>query len=168
MDSERLRIIQALNELDTPTSIDKIAAKSELTRGKVLGNLPRLCLDGLVDKRGRLYAITDRGRAIIREFEPVPENKAFYFYLGEYRPAGPVARSLREFYDSVKTIDSASLEFHVQRGDFEKWIREVLGDEELASEITELRSAGLSGDSLRDKLCKSVGRNYKILSAFTV
>ena len=168
MNSERLRIIQALNELDAPTSIDKIAAKSGLTRGKVLGNLPRLCLDGLVDKRGRLYAIMDRGRVILRELELVPEDKAFYFYLGENKPAGLAARSLKEFYDAVKTVDSTSLEFHVQRGDFEKWIREVLGDEELAAEIAELRPANLSGDSLRNKLCENIGRNYKILSAFTI
>ncbi len=167
MNAERLKIIQALNELDTPTSIDKIAAKSGLSRGKVLGNLPRLCLDGLVDKNGRLYAVTDRGRAVVRELEPVPEDKAFYFYLGENKPVGLAARSLGEFYDAVKMVDSASLVFHVQRGDFEKWAREVLRNEELAAEFAELRFANLSGENLRDRLCGSVERSYKILSAFT-
>lgn len=164
MDSERLRIIQALNEFDAPASMDRITAKSGLSRGKVLGNLPKLCLDGLVDKRGRLYAITKRGRAIIGELEPVPEDKGFYFYLRENEPLELVARSMQEFYDVVKSVDLASLEFHVQRGDFEKWIREVLNDEELADEIAGLNVAGLSGDALRDKLCESVARNCRILN----
>lgn len=164
MSNERLRIVQALNEFDAPTSIDKIAVKSGLTRGKVLGNLPRLCLDGLIDKHGGLYAIAKKGRAVIGELEPAPENKGFYFYLRENKSTGLLARSLQEFYGIVKTIDLASLEFHVQRGDFEKWIREVLSDEELGDEIAELRVKGLSGDALRDKLCESVGRNCKILN----
>ncbi len=166
MTGERLRIVQALHELDSAASIDRIAAEAGLSRGKVLGNLSRLCMDGLVNKREKFYSVTEKGRAILREAEPVPDDKAFYFYFGENKPTKHVARSLREFYDTVKTIDLGSLTFHMQRGDFEKWIRDVLEDKELAAEVAKLRLAGLSGDDLRSKLCESISSNYKIVSAF--
>jgi len=163
MNSERLRIVQALSEFDAPVDVDELVARSGLSRGKVLGNLPRLCIDGFVVKSGRLYALTKRGRAVIGELEPVPENNGFHFYLEEDKYTGLTAHSLKDFYEVMRKVDLKSLEFHIQRGDFENWIREVLRDEELAGEIAELRNTAISGDVLRDKLCESVGRNYRML-----
>jgi len=167
MVSERLKIVQALDKLDVAVSIDKIAVEAGLSRGKVLGNLSRLCVNRLVDKRGKLYAVTERGRVILKEAESVPYDKAFYFCFGEDKPTGHMARSLREFYDIARTIDSESLLFHLRRGDFEKWIKNVFGDRESATEIANLRLSEVSGDDLRNKFCESIGQNYKILTTLT-
>ena len=159
---ERSRIIKALCEFDAPAGIDDIVAKSGLSRGKVLGNLPRLVIDGLVDKSGRHYIPTKKGRAIIARHESVSENKGFHFYFKENVPSGLVARSLQGFYEIIEEIDVSSLEYHIQRGDFENWIRDVLHDEELASNIAKLKREEVPREALRERLYRLVERRFEI------
>lgn len=163
MSSEILMILQTLNALDGPASLPEIVLKSGLSRGKVLGNLPKLYLDDFVDKYGMQYTISKRGRAVLRELEPIPENNGFYFNLKENLYTGLVAYSLKDFYEIIGTVDVESLEFHVQRGDFENWIREILLDEDLADEVAEAGSGGTLGEALRSRLCEAVGKKYKML-----
>jgi hypothetical protein len=82
----------------------------------------------------------------------VPTEKAFYFFsnIGDY--TGKSANSLEEFVEKVKEVDVKSMEFHLRRGDFEKWIRGVLKDEDLARQLKELRETSLPSDNLRERL----------------
>jgi hypothetical protein len=57
------------------------------------------------------------------------------------------------------------LEFHLPRGDFEKWINEVLQDAELATEIRKLARFNLSGDTLRNRLSAIVCGRFKRLTS---
>jgi len=43
-------------------------------------------------------------------------------------------------------VDIKALEFHISRGDIERWVKDVLGDEELAKKIEEIRKLKLEGD----------------------
>jgi hypothetical protein len=52
---------------------------------------------------------------------------------------------------------SISVEFHMSRGDFEKWIRS-LGDDALARNLAKLRKKGLGGEDLRARLRDTVGK----------
>lgn len=85
---------------------------------------------------------------------PVPSNKCFLFCTG----VGPdkftnvSACSLSDFREKVKRIDVKSLEFHIPRGDMEKWVRDVLGDLELSEEIEAVRRMKLSGEALRTRI----------------
>ncbi len=167
MDGERLIIVQTLSGFNRPVSINELIAKSGLSRGKVLGNLTRLCIEGFIDKNGKQYAITNRGKAVLGELSPAPQDKGFYFYLEENNCTGQVALSLKSFYDIVKTIDIRSLQFHTRRGDFENWIKDVLYDDELACEIAAIRSENVVGEALRNKLCEVAGRNYRMLNTLT-
>lgn len=160
MNSERSRIIKALCEFDAPAGIDDIVAKSELSRGKVLGNLPRLVIDGLVDTCGRHYVTTKRGRASVGRYRSVPENKSFHFYFKENGPSGLMARSLQDFYEVIEEIDVSSLEYHIQRSDFENWIRDVLHDEKLASNIAKLKKEGVPRKALRERLSQLVEQRF--------
>lgn len=168
MDNERLKIVQALNQFYEPININELITESGLSRGKVLGNLARLCIDGFVDKRGKQYAITNRGKAVIEELNPISQDKGFYFYLDENNSTGQVAISLKDFYEIMKMIDIKSLEFHTRRGDFENWIRDLFHDTELASEIAALRNENITGETLRDKLHEAVGRNYRMINSLTI
>jgi hypothetical protein len=56
------------------------------------------------------------------------------------------------------------LEFHLSRGDFDKWIAEVLQDEELAIEIRRLSKNNPTGDALRHQLSDIVSRRLKRLA----
>ena len=164
MDGEMLRLIRTLNTLDRPANIAEIVTGSGLSRGKVLGNLPKLCMVGFVDKHGRQYYLSKKGRTVLGELESVPENKGFHFCMEDGVHTGLTAYSLKDFYDIIKVVDVKSLEFHIQRRDFENWIREVLRDDELANEIATIESSGVLGESLRVGLCGSVDRNYQMLS----
>jgi len=91
-----------------------------------------------------------------RILRKVLREEAFYFFssIGNY--IGESAASLEEFSEKIKEVNSRSLEFHLYRGDFEKWVDEVLGDAELAGRIKELRNRKLVRDDLQDQLYLTV------------
>lgn len=93
----------------------------------------------------------------------VLREEAFYFFssIGNY--IGQNAASLGEFSEKIKEVNSKSLEFHLNRGDFEKWVDEVLGDAGLAERIRELRNQKLVGDQLQDQLYSTVLKRYNEL-----
>jgi alpha-amylase len=86
----------------------------------------------------------------------LPTDKAFTFFYEFARPTRYVVYSLAEFYVALKEVETSSLEFHVERGDFERWLRHVIGDEELAAEFATIASEKLTGENLRKKLVSSV------------
>ena len=67
--------------------------------------------------------------------------------------------------EKIKEIDIKSLEFHLYRGDFDKWIAEILEDKELAEEILNLWDITPTRDVLRKRLVTIVSkRREKLLS----
>lgn len=85
----------------------------------------------------------------------VPPQNAFYFYRAIAAPTGAAARNLPDFLGVLNSIDIASIQFHVGRGDFENWIK-MLGDETLAKQISGLREKRLRGEQLRLRLVDTV------------
>ena len=86
----------------------------------------------------------------------VPREKAFYFFTSIGNYTGEKACSLKEFLEKIEKIELKSIEFHLHRGDFEKWFRDVLGQKELAEQITLLRKSDIKGDSLRKELYETI------------
>jgi hypothetical protein len=99
---------------------------------------------------------TDAARMLRR----LPSWRAFWFYQEMDEPLGQAAMSLSEFTQLISTIEEKSLEFHMQRKDFESWIREGVGDKELADRIANLGRQALPCDQLRSKLCSIVEERY--------
>jgi hypothetical protein len=93
----------------------------------------------------------------------VLREKAFYFFssIGNY--IGESASSLEEFVGKIREVNPKSLEFHLYRGDFEKWVDEVLGDVRLAEKIRELRNQKLIGETLQDQLYQTILKRYNEL-----
>ena len=100
-----------------------------------------------------------------RILRTLPREKTFYFFTSIGNYTGESAASLKEFMEKVKTVNVKSLEFHLSRGDFEKWITEVLEDKKLALDVWRLQKSNLLGDSLRNQLYTTVSRRYKELVA---
>ena len=98
---------------------------------------------------------------------PVPSGKAFYFYLGVGKPLNVSAFSLGEFGIKLKAVDVSSLEFHVKRGDFEKWVY-MLGDGELARNLIKIRDTNLSDEKLRAELMRVVQTRVRQLQKSTL
>lgn len=98
-----------------------------------------------------------------RILKSFPREKAFYFFTSIGNYTGESASSLKEFMDKINEVNMKSLEFHLSRGDFEKWISEVLEDEDLALEVRKLHKFNLIGDALRNQLYSTVSKHLKNL-----
>ena len=121
-----------------------------------------------------LYAITDKGKKAlgIPEISKekatailayAPHDKAFNFYVTFGKPLSLHAHNLRDFVVKLDKADVASVEFHMQRGDFEAWFK-GLGDEELAKKIVLLKKRNLAGEDLRTQLRGIVDHRYHELA----
>lgn len=101
---------------------------------------------------------------IPKSLKTFPREKAFYFFTSIGNYTGVSAASLKEFVEKINEVNVKSLEFHLYRGDFEKWIGETLEDKELAEDIRKLQKIHLTGDALRNQLWLTVSRHYKNLA----
>ena len=91
----------------------------------------------------------------------VAPSKQFYFHdrKGHSLPAG----NLGELIERVRTLDLDVLTFHFERGDFVRWIRDVLHDKTLARWLDRLHAAELSGEALRLALLDALGQRLRVL-----
>lgn len=94
----------------------------------------------------------------------VTPEKTFYFYDGIGNYTGKKAASLKEFGEKVNEVDEKSLEFHLQRRDFENWISGTLRDDELAKQVTKIRESNPRGGELRERLHLIVSRRLEQLT----
>ncbi len=92
-----------------------------------------------------------------------PHDKAFNFYSALDKPTSMHAHNLRDFAVKMDKADPASLEFHLQRGDFEAWFK-GLGDEELVKKLAMLKQRNLKGEELRQWLKCVTDQRYHELA----
>ena len=85
----------------------------------------------------------------------------FYFHdsPGQIAPAG----NLSELIDRMRTLDLTVLTFHFERGDFSRWIRDVLHDETLARWVDRLQTTDLTGKALRQALLEVLKQRHRAL-----
>jgi alpha-amylase len=87
-------------------------------------------------------------RRILRS---VPVEKGFTFFYQFARPTKLIVQSLDDFLLALKKVSVTSIEFHKERGDFERWIRQVIGDKILAERLNLLTKKKLRKEKLRTK-----------------
>jgi len=90
----------------------------------------------------------------------VPPDKAFLFFEDEGYYTGKLATNLADFLKDIKTVPANSVTFHFKRGDFEKWIQEILHDPTLAQRIKRIKKS-YSGKELRDKISQIVRKRLR-------
>lgn len=74
-----------------------------------------------------------------RILRTVSDEEAFYFYKAVGKPTRESAYSLSDFLQKIQTVESESLVFHLERKDFQNWIKKTLGDNRLARRIGRIR-----------------------------
>jgi DNA-binding Lrp family transcriptional regulator len=151
-----------MNDATCKTDINKFSQAVNLTPNETMAIFQQLAAKGFLHKVGTSVCINEKGRNAIKITRNIPDEKAFYFYVGEDKPIGFSARSIEEFYRLIKQVTSEALDFHVLRGDFENWLREVIGDRELALDISGLRAASLRSEDLRKRLLNVIDYRYGI------
>ena len=90
-------------------------------------------------------------------------ENAFYFFTSIGNYTGHIAFSLKEFAQKINEVKIVSLEFHLYRGDFEKWIDEVLEDKILAKRVNAVKLLEPFGNSVRDQLFFAVSKRLEEL-----
>ena len=68
----------------------------------------------------------------------VSYEKGFHFFCTDGHYTGETAMSLAAFSRDLESVDVQSIRYHFGRGDFQKWLRTTIGDEELADNINKL------------------------------
>jgi len=156
-------------------SAAQIAKESEKKFPSVMMHLIGLTRMGYANspEKGQ-YAITEKGkkalgipeinkeiaRAILAD---TSRDKAFHFYAGIGKPLSLYAHGLQDFCDKILKVGVDSIEFHVNRGDFESWFA-GLGDEELARKTALLKEKKMAGEELRRKLHEIVENRCLVLA----
>ncbi len=74
-------------------------------------------------------------RVAIKILRTLNDQEAFYFYETIGKPTGENAKSLSDFLEKIKSVKLESILFHLQRKDFQNWIKKTLGDSKLAEKI---------------------------------
>ena len=70
--------------------------------------------------------------------------------------------SLCHFLKDLGSMDAQSIRFHFERGDFQKWLRTIIGDEELAQSVDKVGRT-LSNEQLIQQLSEIVQKRISEL-----
>lgn len=94
----------------------------------------------------------------------LPRDRRFYFQAAEGHPQTSAA-TMREFVTAVGHLDTQTLQFHLERGDFSRWLDTTIADKDLAAEVAAWedqllarRAADL--DRIRQRLVRAVEERY--------
>ncbi|MEM2876386.1 MAG: DUF5752 family protein [Candidatus Bathyarchaeia archaeon] len=109
-----------------------------------------------------------RGLSEFRLLLPVPVEKAFTFYYEFARSTNFRARSLPELLNALKSVDSKSIMFHSKRGDFGRWVRQVVGDVKLADALDNVSALNLTDEDLRKRLIEVIESRIKEVERVSV
>jgi alpha-amylase len=124
----------------------------------------------LSDLEARVRAELEKPElAAKRLLRRLPAGMGFTFSYDFVRSSGLSVHSLTEFCSALKTIDVTSIEYHIERGDFERWLSQVVGDEKLADEISKINGSKrkLKGEALRKRLLVATEKRLKQLNKIT-
>ncbi len=149
---------QATNRLD----LYKLAQMVNLDASQTMTQIQELAKEGFLRKVGNGYCVTEKGKAAVNVLTPVTKDMGFQFYTQIGYPTVYSAQSLAEFYKLAKQIGADSLEFHLSRGDFQRWFNDVFGDSELSEEMDKIKKASLQGESLRKAILNVIQAKYCI------
>lgn len=96
--------------------------------------------------------------------ETTKQVAPFHFFLEIGKYSGLSAASYEDFLKKIRQVRAESLNFHLERGDFERWATDVLKDKKLTEVIARMRRRRLRGLILRIFLCIAVSNRLKELT----
>ena len=168
-------VLETMWLLDRPAKASEIAKEAGLGFPPVMMHILGLTKMGHVEMPEKgIYAITESGKKVLglpdidREkaaeiLTYLPMEKSFHFYADVGKPLNVHAASLGDFCDKIQKVNISSIEFHINRGDFETWFAN-LGDAELARKTLLIREEKIAGEPLRKKLYEIVKNRCDMLS----
>ena len=162
MKEEQIRILTTMNEATTRMDLTMFAEAVNLNTNQAIAIVQELAREGFLRKVGSGYGLSEKGKNALKISMQVPSEMAFHFYVEVDKPLDFSAQSLEEFYKLIRQVCSDALEFHLYRGDFENWLKDVCKDAELAEAFAALKTDELKGEDLRKALLKAIDARYGI------
>jgi hypothetical protein len=83
-----------------------------------------------------------------RRLGDVPDDKRFWCHDGK------TIKNLRELRKALIDISDETFHYHLSEGrnDFSKWIREVVGDDKLAGDLSKTKSRMLASQAVAQRI----------------
>jgi predicted transcriptional regulator len=159
---EQFKILKTMSEAKNRMDLNMFAQAVNLSPDQTMAEIQELAKEGFLRKVGKGYSLTVKGKSFLKVFQIVSSEMSFQFYECMDKPLGLTARSIEEFYKAIKQVCTDSLEFHLCRGDFERWLSDVCGDKKLAQELAALKTDELKGEELRTALLKTIDTKYGV------
>ncbi len=157
-----MKILKFMSEMTGRVDMNEFAKKMGLTSSQIMQEMQELTKEGFLKKVGGGFAITTKGKTALKATSPVPWNMRFNFYTAIDQPTDMSAGSIKEFHDLALKVNSASLEFHMYRGDFENWFRNAAGDVGFADELAKIKKTSLKDEELRKAITKAADERYSL------
>ncbi len=137
-------MLNLLARIEGEVRCDELSELVGLSRSTVRRYLRELLEEGLVIETSRgIYALTDKGRRIKESLQRVSTevSEEMAYVVTDLNTGAPVPlkiKSLKQLYVIVKhgLAPKEVLGDHLRRGYVSEWVRNVLGDEELARKLS--------------------------------
>jgi DNA-binding transcriptional ArsR family regulator len=168
-------ILETMWMLDKPAKATEIAKDTGVQFPAVMMHIIGLTkMAYAASPEKGFYVITEKGRKSLGIAEVdkekaaeilayLPAERTFHFYANLGKPLDVFAASLGDFCEKLEKTDVSSVEFHLNRGDFEAWFT-GLGDAELARKTLLVREQKMFGEQLRNKLYEVVRKRAEELA----
>jgi len=168
-------ILETMWMLDKPAKATEIAKGTGVKFPAVMMHIVGLSrMQCVASPEKGFYVITEKGKKSLgipevdkekatEILKYLPAEKSFHFYADIGKPLNVFAASLGDFCEKIQRIDVGSVEFHINRGDFEAWFTD-LGDVELARKTLFVREQKMSGEETRKKLYEITRRRFEELA----
>ena len=108
----------------------------------------------LLDEYNKDCGAIPKLNAPLKQEEKVTPEWGFYFYEAFNKPLFEAAFNLEDLKKKMTKVPVSSLEFHQNRGDFARWIRDVFKETQLADRIANICN---NGEDLRLELLNALG-----------
>ena len=160
MNENQLGVLKFLGALTRSLDFIEFTQMIGLSSNQTLEIVRELKTMGFVKEARGGFSLTREGMDALKTHAIVSEDKKFHFYKEVDKPTGLFANSLKTFYERVGEVGVTSLEFHSARGDFERWVKNVLEDSQLTDELVRIRTSGLKGEDLKREISEAIESRY--------
>jgi hypothetical protein len=149
--------------LDKPARATHIAKETGKEFPSVMMHIIGLTRMGYtISPEKGLYTLTEKGKKALGIPEinsdnaktilaDMQQDKSFHFYADVGKPLSLQAHGLQDFCNKIPKVNADSIDFHMNRGDFEAWFA-GLGDVELAKKAALLKEKKIVGEELHRRL----------------
>lgn len=140
--------------------------------GEKLANIDTFEFSSIPELKIRILAVIDEYMMRAKDLRDAPEGREFHFIrsIGVVVPTQYIAHDLREFIEILRRVTVDSLYFHMFESrlrlgkginDFSAWLRDSLGEDDLATQIARLDPYSLTLENLRTCIIQFVEKRIK-------